>query len=252
MEDIYSLKGKHIIVTGASSGIGKSCVIQFDKLGAKVTLIARNMERLQMVFSELNNPGGLYAYDLSEIDGIESLIKSIVSEHGKFDGMMYCAGDCLRAPLGMCKPKTIRKSMEINYFAFVEMLRCVSKNKNCNLGASLVAMTSASSLKGERGLLGLSASKAAMNNAVRCAALELAPKKIRVNAIASAYVTGSMMVDDTVDIFGAERVQKSIDDFQPLGVGHPEDIADAAAFLMSEASRYMTGSIMMVDGGYMA
>lgn len=252
IDKIYNLSGKHILITGASSGIGKACALRVSELGASVSLVARNEGRLNEVLHQLNHSGQIFSYDLSIIGGIEGLLKNIVKNLGKLDGLMYCAGDCLRAPLSMCKPEILQKSMQVNYFAFVEMLRCASKTRNCNEGASFVTMTSASSMKGDKGLLGLSASKAAMNSAVRCAALELAPKRIRVNAIASAYVTGSRMVAETINIFGEDKVEQTISEFQPLGVGKPEDIADAAAFLLSDASRYMTGTIMMVDGGYMA
>ena len=252
IDEIYNLNGKHILVTGASSGIGRACALRASELGASVSLVARNEGRLTEVLHQLKHPGQIFSYDLSEIKGIEELVKSIVNNLGKLDGLMYCAGDCLRAPLSMCKPEVLQKSMQVNYFAFVELLRCASKTRSCNEGASFVSMTSVSSMKGDRGLLGLSASKSAMNSAVRCAALELAPKRIRVNAIASAYVTGSRMVEETIDIFGEDKVEQNISEFQPLGVGQPEDIADAAAFLLSDASRYMTGTIMMVDGCYMA
>lgn len=252
MDENKGLAGRHILVTGASSGIGRATALRISELGAKVTLVARNRERLDQVLAQLKTTGAAYVYDLSDVDGIEKFVGQVTKEQGKLDGMMYCAGDCFRAPIGVCKPSLVKKSMQVNYFGFLETLRCAAKIKNCNEGASFVTMTSASSLKGERGLVTLCASKAAMNSVVRCAALELAPRKIRVNAIASAYVTGSIMVAETIDIFGAEQVEKNIADFQPLGVGHPEDVADAAAFLLGDASRYMTGSIMMVDGGYSA
>lgn len=252
MYQMCDLTGKHILVTGASSGIGRATALRASQLGARVTLVARNEERLKEVLAEMEGSGAYYPYDLSDVDGIEALVKQIVAEQGKFDGMMYSAGDCLRAPINVCKPNAVRNSMQLNFFAFVECLRCFAKTKNSNNGASIVTMSSASSLKGEKGLLTLCASKAAMNSAVRCAALELAPRKIRVNAIAAAYVFGSRIVDTTLDIFGADAVEKNIAENQPLGVGKPEDIANAAAFLLSDASSYMTGAIMSVDGGYMA
>ena len=248
----YDLTGKTIMVTGASSGIGRATALRISRLGAKVILVARNEERLQEVLKELEGPGAYYVYDLSDVGGIEAFVKKVVAEHGKFDGLMYSAGDCLRAPIPVCKPAAVRNSMQINYFAFVEMLRCFGKSKTTNNNASLVAMTSASSLRGERGLLTLCASKAAMNSAVRCAALEFSNRKIRVNAISAAFVFGSRMVETTLENFGAEQVQETIAQTQPLGAGKPEDIANAAAFLLSDASGYMTGSIMAVDGGYSA
>lgn len=252
MDKAYSLEGRHILVTGASSGIGRAVALRISELGARVTLVARNQERLEQVRSQLKTPGCSYIYDFSDLDGIEAFIKQVVAEQGKFDGMMFCAGDCIRAPLSACKPSIMRKAMQVNFFSFTETLRCVVKNKNCNEGASMIAMTSASSLRGERGLISLSTAKAAMNSAVRCAALELAPKKIRVNAIAAAYIMGSIMIGETVDIFGADQVKENLATLQPLGAGHPEDVADVAAFLLSDASRHMTGTITMVDGGYSA
>lgn len=247
------LKGKHILVTGASSGIGRGCALLFSQLGAKVTLMARNQERLQQTLDSMSGEGhNIVVYDLDDVDGIEIQIKEIVQQHGKLDGLMYCAGDCYRYPLSVCKPDLMRKSMQINYFAFVEMLRCISKKRNSNDGASLIGVTSDSSLRGDKCLLTLSASKAAMNNAVRCAARELAVRKIRVNAISASYVVGSRMVQETIEAFGSAQVDKIVEEQQPLGVGQPKDIANAAAFLLSEDANFITGTIMLVDGGYMA
>lgn len=248
----FNLENKHILVTGASSGIGKATAILASQLGARVSLVARNQERLEETMHEIHEKGSFYSYDLSDVDDIESLIGRIVKDNGKFDGLMYSAGDCYRAPLKVCKPKLVQKSMQINYFAFVEVLRCMAKSKYTNDNASLVAMSSASSFKGEKGLLTLCASKSALNSAVKCAALELAPRKIRVNAIAAAYILESRMVDTTIDVFGSERVEKNIIDNQPLGAGQPNDVAKVATFLLSDAAAYMTGVILPVDGGYLA
>ncbi len=252
MADRFALNGKHILVTGASSGIGKACALLFGERGARVTLVARNEERLNDVLSQLKNGGASYSYDLSDVDGIEALFKRITTEQGKLDGMMYCAGDCQRAPISACKPKMVRESMQVNYFAFLECLRCFSKAKNFNPGASIVAMSSSSSLKGDRGLTTLSAAKAAMNSAVRCACKEFASKGIRVNAIATAYINGTSMIETTLEVFGEEHCQDFITQNQPLGMGKPEYIADAAAYLLSDAAGYITGAINMVDGGYIA
>lgn len=247
------LQDKHILVTGASSGIGRACAILFSTLGARVSLLARNSERLTQTYHELQGTGHTYyVFDLANIEDIETEMKQITDQQGKLDGFMYCAGDCYRYPLSVCKPAVLQKSMQVNYFAFVETLRCAAKVRNSNDGASFVAMSSASSLKGDKALLTLSASKAAMNSAIRCSARELAYRRIRVNGIAASYVNGSMMVEETVRVFGEEHVAQMIKEEQPLGVGTPKDIADVAAFLLGDASRFITGSILLADGGYMA
>lgn len=247
------LKDKHILVTGASSGIGRACALRFAEEGATVSLLARNLERLEQTKQEMRGDGhGIYAFDLCRVEEIESLLTQIVQEHGKLDGIMYCAGDCYLYPLSMCRPGILQKSMQISYVAFVEMLRCASKKKMSNDGASFLAMSSDASLKGEKILLTLSASKAAMNMAVRCAAHELSARKIRVNAIAASYIDESIMVGKTIEAMGKEKVEKLISDQQPLGWGHPEDIANTATFLLSDDARFITGSIITVDGGFMA
>lgn len=247
------LRDKHILVTGASSGIGRACAILFSQQGARVTVLARDPGRLGKVLGELSGEGhASYLFDLNNVDGIEAEVKEITAQQGKLDGLMYCAGDCYRYPLSVCKPSIVQKSMQVNYFAFVEMMRCVAKEKNSNDGASFVAMSSASSLRGDKGLLTLSASKAALNSAIRCAARELASREIRVNGIAASYIGGSMMVEETMRAFGQEKVEQFIKEQQPLGTGRPEDIANVASFLLSSASQFITGSILIADGGYMA
>lgn len=247
------LKDKHILVTGASSGIGRACAIRFAEEGATVSLLARNQERLEQTRQAMCGDGhGVYSFDLCRVEEIEEQLAQIVRERGKLDGIMYCAGDCYIYPLSMCKPDILQKSMQTAYFSFVELLRCAAKKKMSNDGASFASMTSDASLKGEKILLTLSASKAAMNMAVRCAAHELASRRIRVNAIAASYIDGSIMVGKTIEAMGKAQVEKLIAEQQPLGWGHPEDIANAAAFLMSDGARFITGSIITVDGGFMA
>jgi len=247
------LQGKHILVTGASSGIGRACAIHFSRSGAKVTLLARNEARLQETLSKMSGGGHIVIpYDLANIDGIEAMVDSVVKTQGKLDGLMYCAGDCYRYPLAVCKPPVVQASMQINYFAFVETLRCSAKKRNSSNGASFVCMSSDASLKGEKCLLTLGSSKAALNYTVRCAAKELAARKIRVNAISASYIGGSMIVQETRSMLGEDQVNRIIQEQQPLGEGQPQDIANMAAFLISEEARFITGTIMLVDGGYMA
>ena len=126
--DDYSLAGRHILVAGASSGIGRACAIKFSELGAKVSLIARNEARLQETLSYMEGEGHrIFIFDLSQIERIEDLVTQIICEQGKADGLMYSAGDCYRYPLKSCKPSLMQKSMQLNFFAFVELLRCMGK-----------------------------------------------------------------------------------------------------------------------------
>lgn len=247
------LKGKHVLVTGASSGIGRSVAIYLSKLGMRVSAVARRRELLDTLLEEMSGDDNcVYSFDLNNLDQINDLVKKIVSSQGKFDGMMYCAGVAKHVPFKMTKTEYAMEVMRINYFAFEETLRCISNARNCNEGASFVGMSSVSGLQGDKGLLAYSASKGAMNSAVKCAAVELADKKVRVNAIATGYIGGTEIFNSINERLGSNEVENFANEKQLLGIGKPQYIANAAAFLLSDASAYVTGSIMLVDGGYMA
>lgn len=247
------LKGKHVLVTGASSGIGRNVAIYLSQLGVRVSAVARRKELLDTLLSEMEGDSNrVYEFDLNNLDQIDALIKQIVIEQGKFDGMMFCAGIAKHVPFKMTKPDYAMEVMRINYFAFEETLRCISNARNCNPGASFVGMSSVSGLQGDKGLLAYSASKGAMNSAVKCAAVELADKKVRVNAIATGYIGGTEIFNSINERLGASEVENFANDRQLLGIGKPQYISNAVAFLLSDASAYVTGSVMLVDGGYMA
>lgn len=249
----FTLEGKHILVTGASSGIGRETAKRLNSAGARISAIARRKDLLQSLLLELKGDGNrVYPFDLSQLNLIEGLLQRIVQEEGKFDGMMFCAGMAEHVPLKMTKPEYSRKVMCVNYFSFVETLRILSNAKNYNKGASFVGMSSVSGLQGDKGLLAYSASKGAMNSAVKCAAVELAGRGIRVNAIATGYIGGTGIFESINGRLGEEQVEAFADSKQLLGIGKPEYIADAALYLLSDASKYVTGTIMLVDGGYMA
>lgn len=245
------LSEKHIIVTGASSGIGKKCAEVFHECGARVSAVARRKELLDELCKAKEN---IYAhpFDLTNLKEIETLIKDIVSEHGKCDGLMFCAGIGEHVPIKMSKPEYSMKVMTINYFSFAETLRVLSNAKYYNKGTSFIGMSSVSGLQGDKGLLAYSASKGAMNSAIRCAAVELAGKGIRVNGIATGYIGGTGIFESINSRLGSEEVESFANDKQLLGIGEPGDIANAAVYLLSDYSKYVTGSIMLVDGGYMA
>ncbi len=249
----FTLAGRHILVTGASSGIGRETAKRLNQAGARISAVARRGELLQSLLEELDGTDSrAYPFDLSRLDQIEGLIRQIVGESGKFDGMMFCAGMAEHVPIKMTKPAYSQKVMCVNYFSFAETLRVLSNAKHSNAGASFVGMSSVSGLQGDKGLFAYSASKGAMNSAVRCAAVELAGRGIRVNAIATGYIGGTGIFESINGRLGEEEVKAFADSNQLLGIGKPEYIADAALYLLSDASKYVTGTIMMVDGGYMA
>lgn len=248
MHHPMDLTGKTILITGASQGIGEATAILVSKLGARVILVARNEENLKNVLSKLDGEGhGLYSFDLNEIDKIEVLIKEIVSKYGKLDGLVYSAGISRMRPLKMTNQKFLDEVMHINFNAFVEITRCATSRGNYNDGLSVVAMSSVGSIKGYKSKTAYSASKAAIDAAIRCMAKELGSKSIRLNSI----VAGSVRTDIYEEY--KQRANKEDDDISQdgycLGLPEPIDIANSIAFLLSEASRMITGTSIVVDSG---
>jgi NAD(P)-dependent dehydrogenase (short-subunit alcohol dehydrogenase family) len=242
------LSKKRILVSGASSGIGRSACIHLSNLGADITLIGRDLNRLNDTLSQLYKGKHIIRqYDLREISGIENLIKELVVEHGSFNGMVYCAGQSKSIPLQLNTTDVINETLLINTLAFVELVRCIAKKGN-NAGGSIVYVSSIMSSIGRPLLTSYSMSKAAGEAACRCLAIELASKNIRVNSIAPGFIN-TPMLDDYKSLAGEDAINK-IRQRQYLGIGEPSDVANLICFLISDASRFITGSTLTIDGGY--
>lgn len=250
MHNLVNLKDKQILVTGASSGIGRGIVELLDQLEAKTILVARREENLNEIVDGLQNKESCYyAADLSHLDSIEELIKKIVSENGTLDGFVHSAGITSSRPLKTIKPNILDEVMKINFYSFVEICRCISvKKRFSETGCNIVGISSTSSIQGNSSKTAYCASKAAMDAAARCMAKELSNKNIRVNTVAPAFIK-----TDLYDAFlqkgegskDAEMVMAR----QYLGLGEPMDVANLVAFLLSDASRFITGATIGVDGG---
>lgn len=250
MYDLVDLKEKRILITGASSGIGKGIATLLDQLEAEMILVARRTENLKEIVTGLHNKNSCYyTADLSELDAIEELIKQIVTEHGPLDGFVHSAGISSSRPLKTIKPDILDQVMKINFYSFVELCRCITMRKRFSAdGCNIVGISSTGSLLGNSSKTAYCASKAAMDAAVRCMAKELADKHIRVNTVAPAFIE-----TDIYDSFlekgeGSKDVELTMAR-QYLGLGQPSDVANLTAFLLSDASRFITGSTIGVDGG---
>ena len=243
---------KNILIIGASSGIGEETAYTLAEQGANLILVARREDRLRQVCENAKATKISYhPADISNIQGIESLISTIVAEHGKLDGLVYVAGISQGGiPL---KSLSYEKQMMIfrtNYFGFVECVRQVSKRGNHNDHLRIVGVSSVSSLRGEKALVAYAASKAAMDSAIRCMAKELAPKGICINSVAPSIVRTDMYIR-FLEVQGeqSEANLKALDR-QYLGLAEMRDVANAIAFLLSQDARFITGITMPVDGGF--
>lgn len=252
MKNIINLTGKKIVVAGASSGMGAETAVLCSELGAKVILIARREDKLQEIMQKLQGDGHrYYVFDLNNLNGIENLTKEIIKEVGSVDGLVYSAGIPGTRPLKMLKPAALNEVMNINFSAFAEMVRCVSKKNMFNAGMSIVGISSISSTVGSLGKTAYCSSKAAMDAAARCMAKELAPSGIRVNTVCPGIIETALFQTFQNNAGDSQDAKAKIDR-QYLGLGKPIDVANAIAFLLSDASRMITGANVGVDGGMLS
>ena len=237
------LSNKHILVTGASSGMGRVFSQMIAKEGAIVTIVARNEERLQQTLDSLDGKGHDYKVcDLTD----ENQMKNIISDMIPIDGVVFCAGINDYVPVKFLKQEKIDRIFQTNYFSEILLTQMLLKRKLIKKGASLVYISSLSSVLGVQGTLLYASSKAAINSAVKVIAAELAPQGIRANAICPGIVKTEMLSGTNID---EEAFMKQAEDY-PLGLGTPEDVGNAVIYHLSDGSRWLTGQSMILDGGY--
>lgn len=245
------LTGKNIVITGASSGIGQSAAILCSQLGAKISIIGRNEEKLNKTLSLLKGTNHhLFNFDVTKFSEIDELISQIVNLNGKIDGFIHAAGIEMTRPLKILKLEMLQDVYEVNVFSAFEFAKSISKNKNINPGASLIFIASIVGSFGQAGKIAYSSSKGALISGCKSMALEFASKGIRVNTISPALVETEMS-KQIMDNIGDEA-KINVLKMHPLGFGRVVDIANACAFFLSDASSWITGTDFIIDGGYSA
>ncbi len=243
------LTGKQILVAGASTEIGQVIVSRLSELGASVLMVDISAEELMRIKNDNTNIDvNYYAFDIYANSEIELNFKQISETYGTFDGFVYCAGTGGVRPLRFTKYPFLQKMMNDNLYSFIEMVRCLAKKGNFSRGGSMVAISSVSSVKGLKSKTAYAASKAALDASIRCLAAELSDKNIRVNSILKGWVTSDM----NKEFIKSNRELTGEDDFkkQLLGATEPVELANTVAFLISDATKTITGTSLLIDGGY--
>ena len=246
----FSLSGKTVIVTGASSGIGRQVAITCSRMGANVVLIGRSLERLKETESHLSEGCHMViSYDLTDLDYQRELVDSIVLKMGPIDGLVNCAGISTTLPFKLVAPEKMEEFFETNVFATIELTRQVLSIKNVNKkGASVIFFASIMGCVGENAKSLYGMTKGALISGCRSLAIEYAPKRIRVNVISPGVV--ETPINKNQPYLADPERRKRTESLHPLGLGTPVDVANACVYLLSDASRWVTGQNLIVDGGY--
>ena len=244
----FSLEGKTILVTGSSSGIGRGIAIECSKMGAKVILNGRNVDRLKETLEMMEGEGHqVMAADISNQEEIDQLVADVPT----LDGCVLCAGIPQVCPVKHFKRNNIEDILNVNTIAPIMITSGLLKKKKIRKGASVVLIESISGVfVGTKGDVSYNASKAALNGFLKGSALELAAQGIRINAINPGLVPTNIL-NLTNEMFAeSHHTDIMVDSYPMKRYGTPEDIAYGAIYLLSDASSWVTGTNLVIDGGY--
>jgi NAD(P)-dependent dehydrogenase (short-subunit alcohol dehydrogenase family) len=252
MDNPLDLGGKTILVTGASTGIGRSTAMLLSRLGARVVLSGRNVERLCQTAAEMEGAGHhVAALDLANLDEIAGWIAEMVQVVGPLSGLAHCAGTASMVPLRFLSLKQLEELMRVNFYSAALLMREFAKKRIHQGKASVVFVASVAGIRGTPARSAYGASKGALIAFAKSAAVELANEGIRVNCVAPSYVH-TEMYEKAGDFLTPAQLQASVERRQPLGLGTPLDVAQAIAFLLADTGKWITGSVLAIDGGFLA
>ncbi len=247
MYNPFSLEGKTILITGASSGIGRATAIECSRMGANVIITARSKERLQETYEMLDGSENRQIIaELTNNDDLGSLVATV----GKIDGVVLCAGKGKTLPVLFSTREEFDDIYNVNFFSQVELLRLLTKKKCLNINSSVVVISSiGGNYRFSPGNAIYGSSKAALKSMVQFYAIELATKKIRVNGICPGMVETPLISGGTLS---KEQLDADKAKYPLKRYGKPEEVAYGAIYLLSEASSWITGQSLVIDGGITA
>jgi NAD(P)-dependent dehydrogenase (short-subunit alcohol dehydrogenase family) len=246
-----SFEDRWIVVSGASSGIGRAIAVHLAAQGAKVVLMGRNVDRLNDTarLAGAAERSLVCPLDLADLSAIAPAVRALVDKTGRLYGLCHAAGLSQTLPLAATRPERVRALMDVNFQAGLELARALVERAVLDeRGGSVVWLSSVYAHVGAPGQIAYCATKGAVGAAARAMALELAPRRVRVNCVSPGLVktemtlaAGSRMTDEQ---------WARIEALHPLGVGSVQDVARAASFLLDPLNAWITGTDLVIDGGY--
>lgn len=245
-----SLNNKKFLITGAASGLGRSISILLSQLGAELILVDVNEDGLDDTIKLCKTNSKKLVLDLTNTENIRPKIEEIILEFGKIDGLVHSAGISYLSPLKFVDKETTTNVFLLNTYAAIELSKIFTDRNMSTKEGSIVFISSIYGCVGSVANVGYAMSKSALHGITKSLAIELAPKKIRVNCVAPGFIETEMF-KSMINNFGPDYYQ-NVTNLHPLGLGKAEDVAGIIAFLLSNMSKWITGSIINVDGGYTA
>ena len=215
-------------------------------MGANVIMLDLSEDGLKDTLANLSGSGhDYYVIDLINSDKLSCIVKEIVAKNGLINGLVHCAGISSRKPINVLKKEGFNKLMDVNFYSFMELVKLMSKRSLFADGGSIVVMSSISSIRGFKAKSEYCVSKAAVDAFVRCSALELASRKIRINSVMPGEVLTPLgMKSREIAAMAGTTIDEA-----PLGPTEPFEVANLISFLLSDATQTITGTSILIDGG---
>jgi NAD(P)-dependent dehydrogenase (short-subunit alcohol dehydrogenase family) len=242
LNNLFSLTGKKILITGASSGLGAAAAIECSKMEGSLIVTGRNVERLNDTFNQLEGKNHLQLpFDFLDNNKIDEFVNSLPP----LDGIALCAGITKTIPVKFISNDNINEIFQINLISSMQLIQKLLKQKKINKGGSIVFISSISTAYADKGNSIYAASKGGINSFMKVLALELASQKITANCIQPGMVPTGMLAAGVITEDQLIEEKKNY----PLGFGEPTDIANGIIYLLSDAAKWVTGSVLTIDGG---
>lgn len=242
----FSISGKKILVTGASSGIGKATAISLSRMGANVIALGRDMQRLKGTLQSLEGNGhSCHSLDITDIENVAAFC----ADAPEIEGFVHAAGILKIMPIRLLTEESVHNMINTNYMAPFNLIRQLLQHKKICNGASVVMIASVNGIyTNVKGFSSYAASKAALNSIAKSLALEYAGKKIRFNTVAPGMIK-TEMYQEMINTIPAESIEQDRKRYPMGDYGEPEDVASACIYLLSDASKWVTGTCLTIDGG---